>query len=110
MTRDGSTFARWAMRGMVVASRPRSPNSARAASRMRWAVAARFAALLVGSLTSLTRTQRDRVESGVPRVGRIVEQRHVVGPTAHQLGQRGIGDLDLLPRLRGGFVPAYLGL
>src|SRR6202041_1694261 len=32
MTSDGSTFARWAMRRMVAASRPRSPNSARAAS------------------------------------------------------------------------------
>src|SRR6516225_9899281 len=54
MTSDGSTFARWAMRRMVVASRPRSPNSARAASRMRWAVAARLAARLPGSLTPFT--------------------------------------------------------
>src|SRR5205809_3996619 len=54
MTREGSTFARWAMRRMVAASRPRSPNSARAASRMRCAVAARFAALLLGSLTPFT--------------------------------------------------------
>src|SRR6266566_1569813 len=54
MTRDGSTFARWAMRRMVAASKPRSPNSARAASRMRCAVAARFAALLLGSLTPFT--------------------------------------------------------
>src|ERR1700683_1545171 len=39
---------------MVAASRPRSPNSARAASRMRCAVAARLAARLVGSLPPVT--------------------------------------------------------
>src|ERR1700733_6834367 len=80
MTRDGSTFARWAMRRIVVASRPRSPNSARAASRIRCAVAARLAALLVGSLTPFT----------LP----LLSQWCTVGSTTDERSRTGIEDLE----------------
>src|ERR1700749_2871817 len=54
MTREGSIPARCAIARTVVPSRPCSPNSTWAASRIRWAVAARLAARVVGSSTQLT--------------------------------------------------------
>src|SRR5580693_6069906 len=102
MTREGSTFARRAMRRMVVASRPRSPNSARAASRMRCAVAARLAALLPGSLTPFTLpllSQWCTVGSTNDERGAVWSRMKIIAIEEHW---NSVSIRDALDRLQGG--------
>ncbi len=50
--------------------------------------------------------EAERVEGGVPGVGAVVEQRHLLGPAAEQGGEPGVGPGEPLGGLVGGRVAA----
>lgn len=55
---------------------------------------------------AVARLEGQCVERGVPGVGGVVEQRDLVGPSAHQPGEVVVGGVDPLPFLIRGLVAA----
>jgi len=58
----------------------------------------------------VTRTERHRVERGIPSARGVVEQRHLLTSAADQLGDGAIGGSNRIPRRGGGFVAPDLRL